>query len=287
VKTLKELIERQQTLLNENGKFEGARGAAADPPPADWDSSVDKLAKDHESLQADTAGLLTKMEERQQQMEQAKSQAASPPPPQASNQPPSPGAQPPDPAAIEKAAAKLSAATEHVVTAVNEQGAALDSLHTKALPEARPHENKSLEELVLALQELADPNQQNQQQQQQQDQDKQQSGDQKDQQNQQDQQGQQDQPENDQAQKDKDKDKPKDQPKPQSSANQDQDKNQDKDKPSDSAQSDAPDSSTDPAAAKPDAALEQARDIINEEKENQRRRQPTQLRGGRPVDKDW
>ena len=40
---LKELIERQQGAVNENGRLERARGSEADPAPADWEEGVTKL----------------------------------------------------------------------------------------------------------------------------------------------------------------------------------------------------------------------------------------------------
>ena len=278
VKTLKELIERQQTTLNNTGKIESARGSAADPPPADWEAGIAKLTQEQETLQTDSAGLLTKMQERQQQMAQA---AQAPPPAQSQSQAQGP-APTPDPAAIAKAAEKLTASAGHVGAAVNAQGAALTSLRTQSLPETRPHQAKSLEELVLALQELSDPQQQQQQQQQQQDKNKNQDQDQN-----QGQQDQKDQPKEDGKQ---DGEKKEGQPKEESETSQEQN-GEKKPEPgsSESAQQDAKDASTPPegAESKEAAAVEAAHDILDEEKENQRRRTPATVRGGRAVDKDW
>jgi len=181
-KALKELIERQQTAVNDNGKLESARGDAANPPPADWDGGVAKLATDQEKLQADTAGLLTKMEERQQQLAQAKNQPAPAQPV------PGQGAAP-DPAALDKAAENSPPPPGTSVPRSTNRAPPWSRSGTKILQEAQPHQTKALEELVLALQELSDPQQQQQQQGQDQKQDQQkgqENQDKKDQQEQKD-----------------------------------------------------------------------------------------------------
>jgi Ca-activated chloride channel homolog len=267
-KTLKELIERQQTSLNNGGQLESTRGPAADPPPADWEAGIAKLTQEQESLQTDSAGLLTKMQERQQQMAQA-AQAPAQPQNQGQSQAPTP-----DPAAIAKAAEKLGASAGHVGAAVNDQGAALTSLRTQSLPEARPHQAKSLEELVLALQELSDPQQQQDQQNKDQDQ-KQDQGDQKDQ-------------PKDEGKQDQEKQEGDSQKKSEKEQEQAQD-GEKKPEPGNPEEKEAKESSTPPegAESKEATAVEAAHDILDEEKENQRRRTPATLRGGRAVDKDW
>jgi hypothetical protein len=255
------------------GKIESARGSAADPPPADWEAGIAKLTQEQETLQTDSAGLLTKMQERQQQMAQA---AQAPPAAQPQSQ--AQGAPTPDPAAIAKAAEKLTASADHVGAAVNAQGAALTSLRTQSLPQTRPHQAKSLEELVLALQALSDPQQQQQQQQQDKNQDQDQN------------QGQQDQKDQPQEDGKQDGEKKEGQPKDESEKGQEQN-GEKKPEPgsSESEQQDAKDASTPPEGteSKEATAAEAAHDILDEEKENQRRRAPVTVRGGRAVDKDW
>ncbi len=174
---------------------------------------------------------------------------AQQPPPQA-GQPPMPPEESP-----------LAKARQHVDTAVADQGSSIEKLSQDQLKSAKPYQEKALEELKEALAKLSEgQDQQNEQQKQDQ------QGDQDDQEK--------EQQEGDDSQKDsQDKEQKEEQSK--------------QDSKPDPAQKQEPPKEPDPKEAKQARAKEEARNILDEEKENRDRRQIRSPAGFRPVDRDW
>lgn len=156
------------------------------------------------------------------------------------------------PAEQQQMAEKLSVASQHVGEAINEQAASLAPLREELLDAARPHQREAAEELEKALEALADPNQDQQEQQQGEDQQQQQQGEEP-----KEQEGNDDQTGEEQKQEDGGEDR---------SGEQEQQQQQEQ--------------------AQMEQGDQTARDILDEEKENQQRRVPVRF-GVRAVDKDW
>ncbi|OGV72242.1 MAG: hypothetical protein A3K19_21560 [Lentisphaerae bacterium RIFOXYB12_FULL_65_16] len=165
-------------------------------------------------------------------------------------QPPSPPSQPQ--AQGPQPPTPQDQAKQHLDQAMSEQDKASDRLEQKRLKDAQPNQNQATEELKKALEALSQPQQQEgqqQEQQQQQGQEQQQEGEQQQQQEQQEKNQEQQQAQQQGEQRDK------------------QDRNDEEKQ----------------------AAMvnEEARDILNEEKENRDKRQAVPMSGYRAVDRDW
>lgn len=280
------LSESQST-----GSFDGTPTApepTANPASRAWAKSVSEHAESQRTLQEDTVSVLDSMRQLEAQMQQ---QAAAPPQP---GQPPAPA--PPSPDQNEMVQ-KLGEAMGHVTESVNAQGAALQHFagvkaakdvseqqqSSTSLASAQKEQQQSAQHLVQALQALSDPDQQ---QQDQQDQDKDQD--------QQDKDGDQQQQQQDGDQKNgQDKDQQKEEGKDdegegeESKDNNEQQKDGEEQKDGKSGK----EGDEEEEGEQPQSALkpveETAEDILDEEKENQKRRVPVRTGGVRPVDKDW
>jgi tetratricopeptide (TPR) repeat protein len=154
----------------------------------------------------------------------------------------------------------LTKARHHVDTAVADQGSSIEKLSQDQLKSAKPYQEKALEELKEALAKLSEGQDQQEKEQQKQDQ----QGDQDDQEPR----------EGDDSEKDsQDKDQKDEQSK--------------QDSKPDPGQKQEPPREPDPKEAKQARAKEEARNILDEEKENRDRRQVRSPAGFRPVDRDW
>ncbi|MCB1095779.1 MAG: tetratricopeptide repeat protein [Verrucomicrobiae bacterium] len=246
----------------------------------DWAKSVADHAGSQKTLQDDTSAVLEGMRQMEAQMQQ---QAAAPPQPGQ----PSPAPASPD---QNEMVAKLGQAIGHVDESVKAQGAAVQQFSTvtasktaqeqqqsaASFASARQQQQQSAQHLAEALQALSDPKQDDQQQQQDQNKD----GDQKDGDQKQDEKNQQGDENKDDQQEKKD-----------GGENDDQKKDGDEQEPrqnkdgKEGEQGDEEKEQQQQSALKP--VKDSAEDILNEEKENQKRRVPVRMGGVRPVEKDW
>jgi Tfp pilus assembly protein PilF len=239
---------------NPDGAFEAE--PAADPQvqeKAKWAAFVKEHADVQGTLQQDTTTVLNQMQQLKAQMEQ---QAAAPP-----------AGQPATPPSADPMVEKLALATVEVGEAVNAQGAAVQVLEGPQLPEATQRETEAAIHLQKALEALSDPQQEKRDGEEQQEK----NGD-----NQQDQEKQDGEKKSDsQDGKNEQGDEKEDGEKKDGEQEQsegDQEKSDDQEKPQQ-------------GALKP--LGESADDILNEEKENEKRRVRVIPGGGRAVDKDW
>ncbi|MGK0184288.1 MAG: tetratricopeptide (TPR) repeat protein [Verrucomicrobiales bacterium] len=271
---------------NADGKFNDSPAPVvvptASPASEAWAKSVAEHATNQMTLQQDTVAVLDGMRQMETQMQQ---QAAAPP---------QPGQPSPAPDGDEMAQ-KLGEAIGHVGESVDAQGGALQSFSAVTAAKdpteqtqsaanftsAQQQQQQSAQHLAQALQALSDP----QQDQNQDDQDKKdQDGDQQEQND--------DQQKGDQDQQQKDGE---------DGENKDQQKQDDQKEGDEKKEGEEGDDQKDGKSGKegeeqeekeqPQSALkpagDSADDILNEEKENQKRRMPVRTGGVRPVDKDW
>ena len=161
-KKLKELIERQQTELNQNQQLnaEIQKGSAG----TNVVQQIQTLSTNQLTLQTDTQNLSHQIE------------LSIHPPPAPTNAPPATAsptnqvAAPSPPQYTEEQLEKLKTVKTHVGNAVGAQGQAAQRLKQNQLPSAAPNQQTAVDELTKALEALNDENQQQQEQQQSEDQ---------------------------------------------------------------------------------------------------------------------
>jgi hypothetical protein len=253
VKKLKELIERQNALMAENEGLRTSRPNAVDPAANEaWREALTALTGKESTLRDDTGKLLVEM---RQTVEQIRQQAAG-----GGGAPGAAPGAPPQPSRAEATgfAEKVEEASGHVGNAMIDEQLAQDELAAARQEAALSHQTNAVKDLEEAVKVLSQ--EQEQQQQQQSD----------DQQQDQDQQDQEDQDQEDQG--DQQEQKPED--------GEEQEDEQDQE-PQDGEPD--PDQQEEPEQR----AAESAEDILDEEKENQKERQPARPGRIKPVDKDW
>jgi hypothetical protein len=252
VEKLQKLIARQKELMGGNEGLRGSHPDASDVPAMDaWKEDLKDLTGDQSTLRTDTGTVLDEMRQTAEQIRQQAAAGGS------QGAPSQPGA--PDASAF---AEKIEQAAGHVVHAVDDEQKAETALNYEQLKPALDHQANAVQSLEEAVKALADEQQQDQQQQQ--------SGDQNQDQQQQDQQQNQDGDQQDEQQQED-----------QQEGDQQQDQSQ-QDQPQESQ-----DSEQEQERRAAEARAERADDILNEEKENQKQRQPVRPGRVRPVDKDW
>ena len=255
VKKLKELIERQNALIGENEVLRAAKPNAADPATDEaWRKALTAMTGRQSTLRDDTGKVLVEM---RQTVEQIRQQAAAGGSPGAA-----PGSAPQAPQADATGfAEKVEEASGHVGNAMIDEQLAQDELAATSQEPALVHQANAVKDLEEAVKALSED----------QDQQQQQSDDQQQDQNQQDQEEQDQQDQQDQG----------DQQEQEQEDGEDQEDQQDQEPQDGEADPDQQEEEPEQRAA------ESAEDILDEEKENQKERQPARPGRIKPVDKDW